>query len=177
MLLQHSNNADIKNPYQISPTILLEKSEYAKDLGILVDMDLKWRQQIATATASATQLAGWAMRVFKSRNKEVMLTLYKSLIRPKLEYGCVVWHPHLIDDIEKLESVQRTMTSRIEDMERYNYWERLEKLGLYSMQRRRERYICLMMFNIYTGRLQNNLNLCFYETPRHGPKCRRNTLT
>ena len=116
------------------------------------------------------------MRVFRSRKKEVVLTLYKSLIRPKLEYGCVVWHPHLISDISTLESVQRTMTSRIENMERYNYWERLEILDLYSMQRRRERYICMMMFNIYSGRLHNNLNLCFHETSRYGPKCRRKTL-
>ena len=177
MLLQHGNNVDIKNPYKLSENITLEKSEYAKDLGILVDMDLKWRQQIATATASATQLAGWAMRVFRSRTKEVVLTLYKALIRPKLEYGCVVWHPHLISDIATLESVQRTMTSRIEHMERLNYWERLDKLNLFSMQRRRERYICMMMFNIYSGRLHNNLNLCFYETSRYGPKCRRKTLT
>ena len=62
-------------------------------------------------------------------------------------------------------------------MEKYNYWERLEILDLYSMQRRRERYICMMMFNIYSGRLHNNLNLRFYNTPRHGVKCRRKTLT
>ena len=177
MLLQHGSNENMKHPYNISEDFTLKKSEFAKDLGILVDMDLKWRQQIATATASATQLAGWALRVFRSREKEVVLTLYKSLIRPKLEYGCVVWHPHLISDIAHLESVQRTMTYRIENMEKYNYWERLEILDLYSMQRRRERYICMMMFNIYSGRLHNNLNLCFYNTPRHGVKCRRKTLT
>ena len=139
-------------------------------------MDLKWRQQISTATISATQLAGWVMRVFRSRKKEVILTLYKTLVRPKLEYGCVVWHPHLISDIAKLESVQRTMTSRIQDMQNYNYWERLEQLDLFSMQRRRERYICIMMFKFYSGILPNNLNLIFYESSRFGPKCRRKPL-
>ena len=139
-------------------------------------MDLKWRQQIATATTSATQLAGWALRVFKSRTKEVILTIYKALIRPKLEYGCVVWHPHLIGDIAKLESIQRTLTTRIEKMEDFNYWERLEQLNLFSMQRRRERYICIMMFKIYHGFVPNNLKLSFYNSSRYGPKCRRKTL-
>ena len=176
MLLQHGNKADIKNPYQINENFTLEKSEYAKDLGVLVDMDLKWRQQIATATISATQLAGWVMRVFRSRTKEVILILYKSLVRPKLEYGCVVWHPLLITDIAKLESVQRTMTSRIQEMQRYNYWERLEKLGLFSMQRRRERYISIMMFKFYRGILPNTLELQFYGSYRYGPKCRRKPL-
>ena len=176
MLLQHGNKEDIKIPYQISENVTLEKSDFAKDLGILVDVDLKWRQQIATATTSATQLAGWALRVFRSRTKEVILTLFKALIRPKLEYGCVVWHPHLISDIAKLESVQRTLTSRIEHMENYNYWERLEKLDLFSMQRRRERYICIMMFKIYRDILPNNINLSFYESSRYGPKCKLKTL-
>ena len=156
MLLLHGNKEDIKIFYQISENVTLEKSDFAKDLGILVDIDLKWRQQIATATTSATQLAGWALRVFRSRTKEVILTLFKALIRPKLEYGCVVWHPHLISDIAKLESVQRTLTSRIEHMENYNYWERLEKLDLFSMQRRRQRYICI---NI----TPKNINLSLYE--------------
>ena len=176
MLLQHGNKEDIKIPYQISENVTLEKSDFAKDLGILVDVDLKWRQQIATATTSATQLAGWALRVFRSRTKEVILTLFKALIRPKLEYGCVVWHPHLISDIAELESVQRTLTSRIEHMENYNYWERLEKLDLFSMQRRRERYICIMMFKIYRDILPNNINLSFYESSRYGPKCKLKTL-
>ena len=176
MLLQHGNNEEAKTPYKISETVTIEKAEYAKDLGILVDEDLKWSQQIATATASAAQLVGWIMRVFQSRTKEVVLMLHKSLVRPKVEYGCVVWHPHLISDIAKLESVQRTITARIEGMEQYNYWERLQHLGLYSLQRRRERYLCIHMFKIYSGILPNNLELSFYESYRHGPKCRRKTL-
>ena len=133
-------------------------------------------QQVATATISATQLAGWTMRVFQSRTKELVLTLLKALIRPKLEYGCVVWHPHLIGDIAKIESVQRTITSRIENMEKYNYWERLQQLNLYSLQRRRERYICIHMYKIYSGILPNDLELSFYDSSRHGPKCRRKRL-
>ena len=79
--------------------------EYARDLGILVDSELKFSQHIATSTTSASQVAGWDLRVFKSRSKEVMLVLYKSLIRPKLEYGCMVFNPQQIGEISKLESV------------------------------------------------------------------------
>ena len=177
MLLLHGKNQAMKLPYKVSETILLEQSEFAKDLGILVDSSLKWSQHIATATASARQLAGWVLRVFKSRSKEVILLLYKTLIRPKLEYGCVVFNPHQICDIAKLEEVQRTLTYKIDYMTTLNYWERLEKLKLYSMQRRRERFICIQMFKIYRGLIQNDLNLNFYQTTRHGPKCKRKKLT
>lgn len=177
MLLQHGKHEDMKLPYQVNENLLLEQCEFAKDLGILVDSQLNWSQQIATVTASARQLAGWVLRVFKTRTKEVMLLLYKTLIRPKLEYGCVVFNPHRIGDIAKLEEVQRTLTHRIENMEKFNYWERLAALDLYSTQRRRERYICIQMFKIYRGLVPNNLNLNFYSTTRHGPKCKRKKLT
>ena len=156
--------------------MILEKAEYAKDLGILVDSELKFNQQIDTCTTSASQIAGWTLRVFHSRSKEVMLVLYKALIRPKLEYGCMVFHPQQIGEISKLESVQRTFTHRIENMDTFNYWERLQVLGLYSVQRRRERFICVQMFKIHKGLIPNNLQLEFYETPRYGPMCRRRKL-
>ena len=177
MLLQHGKNEEMKIPYKVNEDLTLESSEYAKDLGVLVDAELKWNQHIATATASARQLAGWVLRVFENRTKEVMLILHKTLIRPKLEYGCIVFNPHQISAIAKLEEVQRTITFKIENMNNMNYWERLEALGLYSMQRRRERYICIQMFKIYSGLVHNNLDLLFYNTPRHGPKCRRKKLT
>ena len=177
MLVQRGKNENLKQPYRIDENTMVEQSEYVKDLGILVDWELKWRQHIATTTTSASQLTGWVLRVFQNRSMEVMLTLFKALIRPKLEYGCMVFHPHQIGDIIKLESIQRTLTHRIENMSEFNYWERLEKLGLFSLQRRRERYICIHMFKIYMKIISNDIGLQFYETSRHGPKCRRKKLT
>ena len=176
MLLQHGQNDNLKQPYRINENVLLEQSENAKDLGILVDSELKFNQHRDTCTTSASQIAGWTLHVFSSRSKEVMLVLYKSLVRPKSEYGCMLFNPHEIGEISKLESVQRNFTHRIENMESLNYWERLKSLGLYSMQRRRERFICVQMYKIYRNLIPNNLNLQFYETPRHGPMCRRKKL-
>ena len=176
MLLQHGQNDDLKQPYRINENVLLKQSESARDLGIQVDSELKFKIQRDTCTTSASQVAGWTLRVFRSRSKEVMLVLYKSLIRPKIEYGCMVFNPHEIGEISKLESVQRNFTHKIENMESLNYWERLQSLGLYSTQRRRERFICIQMFKIYKELIPNNLNLQFYQTPRQGPMCRRKKL-
>jgi hypothetical protein len=155
MLLQHGKHDNLKQPYQINDNVVLEQSEYAKDLGILVDSELKFSQQIDTCTTSASQVAGWTLRVFNSRSKEVMLVLYKALIRPKLEYGCMVFNPQQIGEISKPEGVQRTYKHRIENMDTLNYWERLQALGLYSVQRRRERFICVQMFKIYKAIIPN----------------------
>ena len=40
-------------------------------------------------------------------NTSTLLQLYKSFIRPHLEYCAIVWDPHLLKDVEALEKVQR----------------------------------------------------------------------
>ena len=99
-----------------------------------------------------------------------MLTLWKSLILPRLEYCCQLWSPHKIGDITKLEAIQRSFTSKIEGMENLNYWERLRKLGLYSLQRRRERYIILYVWKSLEG-LVPNVGFQANQHPRRGRLC------
>jgi hypothetical protein len=68
-----------------------------------------------------------------------MITLFRALIIPILEYCCQLWTPFTLGAIRQLERVQRTFTSRIREMEEFTYWEKLQRLGLNSLQRRRER--------------------------------------
>ena len=79
----------------------------------------------------------------------------------------------LKQDIEKLESVQRTFTSKLNGLQDLNYHERLRALNLYSLQRRRERFCIITIWKIANGFHPNQLNLQFYDTPRFGKKCRR----
>ena len=79
----------------------------------------------------------------KTRDKQTMMTLYKSLVRSHLEYCCPLWNSSTLADIQQLEGVQRTFTSRISGVGHLNYWERLKALNLMSLQRRRERYIII----------------------------------
>ena len=67
-----------------------------------------------------------------------MKTLFTSLIRPKVEYGCQVWSPAKRHEIVELEMVQRRFIKRIEGIEHLTYPEQLKKLKLYSLERRRE---------------------------------------
>ena len=46
-------------------------------------------------------------KTFENRGKEIILQLYKSLVRPHLDYCIQPWRPHLVKDIEVLEKVQR----------------------------------------------------------------------
>ena len=53
-----------------------------------------------------------------------------------------------------------------------NYWERLKRLKIPSLQRRRERYQIIHIWKIAESIIPNDLGLHFYDTPRFGLKCR-----
>ena len=72
-------------------------------------------------------------RGIEFKNWEVMLQLYRNLVRPHLEYSVQFWSPHYQKDVEALERVQKRLTRMLPDMEGINYEERLEKLGLFSL--------------------------------------------
>ena len=101
-----------------------------------------------------------------------MLTIYKSMIRSRVEYCCPLWNPINIQSIKAIESIQRTFTSKIKDCKHLNYWERLEYLDLFSLQRRRERYIIIHVWKVYQHIAPNDLDIVFYYNDRLGVKAK-----
>ena len=79
-----------KNPrqqYCIGDNILSVVEE-EKDLGVIIQNDLKVSQQCSKVVKIANQILGMIRKSFQNRSKYIMLLLYKSLVRPHLEY-CV----------------------------------------------------------------------------------------
>ena len=146
----------------------LSATSQVKDLGVLVRDNLSWSPHIHSICQRARQKAAWVLSVFHSRRPDVILTLYKSMVRSLLEYCSPLWNPNKIGDIQELESVQKTITSKIAGCQDLNYWERLQKLSLMSLQRRRERFIMLTMWKILHGKTSNDLNIRFHERSRSG---------
>ena len=101
-----------------------------------------------------------------------MLTLFRSLVRSRLEYSCLVWNPSLLGDIKKIESTQRVFTRHISGCQDLCYWDRLKRLGLMSLQRRRERYIIIHVWKTLHELAPNYIGILFYEHIRLGTRCR-----
>ena len=97
-LLQHGNNDDLKgensHSYQLSSGQKIPNSKVVKDLGVTIDESLRWSSHITEVTKQASQTSAWVLRPFSTRESLPLMTLYKSLVRSKMDYCCPVWFPN-----------------------------------------------------------------------------------
>ena len=84
-----------------------------------------------------------------------MMTLFKAMVLPLVEYCCQVWSPKKLYLIRKLESVQRHFTAKITGTAGMSYGARLRFLRIYSLERRRDRYTIIYVWKIIQGLAPN----------------------
>jgi len=104
--------------------------------GVVISHDLKASIQCIQAYSKANRMLGVTNRAIIYETADIMLSLYKSLVRPHLEYCTVAWSPHYVKDKELLEHVQRRFTRLIPELKELSYPERLDKLNLWSLEER-----------------------------------------
>jgi ribonuclease P/MRP protein subunit RPP40 len=129
----------------------IKKSKKERDLGVIMDCTGKSSEQCVMAVKKANSVLGMIKRNIKFKSKEVIVRLYKSLVRPRLEFCVQAWSPHLRKDIDMLERVQRRATKLIEGYRDYGYEDRLQKTGLISLEKRRVRGDLIQTFKIMKG--------------------------
>ena len=83
----------------------LEYCDRERDLGVIMSTDLKVESQCNEACLKANRMLGLIKRTFVVKTPEVMLNLYKTLVRPHLEYCISAWSPHYQKDKKLLEKV------------------------------------------------------------------------
>ena len=90
-------------------------------------------------------------RTFTYLNKENMLLLYMSLVRPHLEYSVQAWRPHYRKDIDLIEKVQSRATKLIPQLKDKSYKERLIFLKLKTLETKRLRGLLIEVFKKFKG--------------------------
>src|SRR5579864_8235140 len=129
----------------------IKVSTQEKDLGVIVDKSGKPSEQCIVAVKKANGIFGMIKRNIKFKSKNVIVKLYKSLVRPRLEYCIQAWSPHLRKDIDMMERVQRRATRLIEGFKDVSYDDRLEQMGLISLEKRRVRGDLIQVFKLLKG--------------------------
>lgn len=119
--------------------VTLEECDMEKDLGVNVDNDLKFSKHVQIQVNKTSRLLALLRRGFTVLDSSSLPMLYKSVIRPHLEYSNVVWHPRFKGDTEELEKVQRRATKLVPELADLDYEDRLRSLKLPSLYYRRAR--------------------------------------
>ena len=95
------------------------------DLRVIIDNKLTFDAHISSKINIAIRNLGIINRSFRYMDYTMFLQLYKSLVRPYLEYASPVWSPYLKKHQIAIENVQRRATKLIKNLSQLSYKERL----------------------------------------------------
>ncbi|XP_059575008.1 RNA-directed DNA polymerase from mobile element jockey isoform X1 [Alligator mississippiensis] len=146
----HLGRKNVQHTYSLGND-LLGGTEVERDLGVLVDSKMNMSWQCDEAIRKANGTLSCISRCMTNRSKEVILPLYRALVRPQLEYCVQFWAPQFKRDVDNLERVQRRATHMVKGLQTKPYVERLEKLDLFSLRKRRLRGDLVAAYKFITG--------------------------
>ena len=125
-----------------------------RDLGVLVQADLKFNTHIHNIVTTAKQRASLIHRSFLSKDVHTLSRAFVTYVRPTLEYASAAWSPSSLTLIHEIESVQRNFTKRITGLQNFNYAERLKLLKLKSLEHRRLIVDLVTCYNIIHNKIE-----------------------
>ena len=74
-------------------------------------------QHIHNVVKKSSQLRGWNLRTFQTRSEVLLLTLFKSIVLSRIDYGSQLWSPTKKGYICELERIKRSFTKYISGMQ------------------------------------------------------------
>jgi ribonuclease P/MRP protein subunit RPP40 len=144
-----------KNNAQRNYTLMgisLSNTDEEKDLGVVFDNKFTPSINCKKVCKACQIVIGLIKRNIKNRSKEGMLILYKTLVRPLLDYCSQVWRPYLKKDINSLEKIQKRYTKMVEGCKNLKYEQRLKRLNLTTIEERQRRLDMVLTYKIINDR-------------------------
>ena len=120
----------MKSLYKIHDFQITSKRR-EKDLGIFFTDKFKFNDHIDTIVKKANQQLGIISHIFIQKNAETIIPLYKTFVRPFLEYNSVIWSPYTKSDEEKIEKIQKKMAKMIRVLRPFSYQQKLKKSNFF----------------------------------------------
>jgi len=154
-VLSFGRQVDKSYSYSISQnnqTIALQRNDSFRDLGVVIDEKLTFRDHIHDKIHKAYSMIGIIKRNFKYLTISSFVLLYKSMVRSHLDYCSSVWVPYKKGDIELLEKVQKRATKLIPKIKNMPYIDRLKACKLPTLRYRQIRGDMIEMYKILTGK-------------------------
>ena len=155
--LRYGSNETLKesSSYLSSDGSTITSKPSVKDLGVTMGASASFEEHIAHITSAANLKCAWILRTFKTRESLPLITLWKSLVLPTLDYCSQLWCPSTPGTIQCIEKVQMSFLKKIHSMSQLDYWQQLKSLRMMSLERRRERYRAIYVWKIMEGLAPN----------------------
>lgn len=132
----YMGNSNPKHQYNFEHNLISDAGTACKDLGIFISNNLSSTNHCSYVFSKASKIAALITRSFISQNRQLMCRAFKCYVRPILEYCSQVWNPYTLNNIKRIESVQRRFTKKLFP-KTFSYEKRLEILHLETLQYRR----------------------------------------
>jgi len=149
-VVMHLGNRNKKFNYSMGDTEIKTVTNQ-KDLGVLVSNSIKYSEQCSEAAKAGNKILGLIRRNIQFKSKDIIVRLYKALVRPKLEYCVQAWSPYCKKDIAVLEQVQKRATKMIVGLYNLSYEGRLKVCELTTLEKRRIRGDLIETYKILKG--------------------------
>jgi hypothetical protein len=141
----HFGRTNKKYAYEMNGERL---AEVEKDIGVEVHQSLKPSKQCSKAAATARMVLVQVTRAFHYRDKFTFVKLYKTYIRPHLEFCTPAWLPWSQTDIKTLEKVQEKFVNMVSGLTGTTYDQKLAELHLDRLETRRQQFDMAMVHKI-----------------------------
>ena len=102
----HIGHGNMDKEYKMEDAVL-GRTTQEKDLGVTFSADMKVSEQCRIAASKGNQVLGLIRRTITYKEKQLIVPLYKAIVRPHLEYCIQAWRPYRKKDIDKLERIQQ----------------------------------------------------------------------
>ena len=123
----------------------------ARDLGVLIDSRLTFRDHIKSVVSRGHLRAMQIWRCFLCKDTDILIKAFTTYVRPLLEYCSPVWSPTSVGLVNDLESVQRRFTKRLPGFKLISYDDRCARLGIDRLELRRLRADLILCYKILHG--------------------------
>ena len=87
--------------------------------------------------------------------------MYKSYVRPPLEFAVSVWCPWTLEDIRVLENVQKPVINRISNLQSVSYEDKIKEVGIQTLEARRLRFDMIHTYETLNHKIAVNADIWF----------------
>ena len=131
-------------------------------LGVTIDAKLSWTKHIQSTSSKSAKTLGLLKRTLYPAKPKVKEAAYNMLVRPKLEYGAIVWNPHTqnnIDTLEKIHICRSAARLVVHDHRRTTVTHIQSKLGWQTLETLQHQFTCLykIKYNLLNISLSQHL--------------------